>query len=791
MPQDLDLNGVIIRNIPDTEDLNNPSDALKAFARQSMTTGKGSYDYPSPETTPPEQKVQTLDLAGVQIKGIPETEDLNAPSNALKAFAKQAMEQGEGEYQYSDKVPVPVDLKTAAEQSLRQQEAVTAEVAKPKTTVKGLGDAFARNVAPTAVAAAIGAPLAVAERLTNLITPAIADFINEKFNLTGTKWEQMSSQEMYDFIHDKLQLERADTPAEELAGAAGRGTAEGIGMTSLAGTLQTGAPVLGRGSFVQETGKTLADVPTREVLSSIGAEVGAEKGRQIAEEKGMGTFGQVVLPLALGAAGSGLGVGIDAFMNRRARRAIARRADLPEDVAEKVALGETRGVPVMKSDVLPPEDIGWREMQRQKLSEGLPFGTGDPRIQQYNAVKDAVYDELGDYGLDRNTIKALPAYDSPLLDDFLKVRGDKLSTNVEIKKEVIERLSGDPVPIPKTLEYLQEEATTLAGRNTEISKRLGRKVKIWEAALQGDVNGNDLSTLELIRKDLMEELQSSANEDIAKQGTTILNKAYRNIVEDMGEFIKTNGSEADFNNWKNANLELAKLSDEFGNVALEEVIEQAAKGNLNPDMLRPEAIGDMLNSVDFSERRRLYNRLSPEGQAMARTARMHTLAFNATDDFGKMVPRKFGVELSKELSEDGILLDENQRQSLVGLKELIDLTGRSDVVFKGVGGTPVSGSMWKNIATALTSGDILLSAGGMARLYETPRFRNMLVNLAELPNTRAGVMQKSEIAKRIIDLVKAFSSTEITEQETEQLVATPETSGSVRSQYTLNKERRE
>lgn len=646
--------------------------------------------------------------------------------------------------------------------------------AEGETTAKGMLDSFIREAAPTVIASAISAPVAVAERITHAVTPYIADFLNDKLNLEGTKWEQMSSQEMSDFIADKLEMERADTEAEKLSGAAGRGVAEGTAMLSAAGMLQTGAPVLGKGNLLQESGKALAEVPTRELLSSTGAEVGTEFGRQVAEKNEMGAFGQTALPLAFGMAGGGLGVGIDAFMNRQARRSIAKSADLPESVAEKIALGESRNVPIMKSDVLPPEDISWRQMQRQKLGEGLPAGTGDPRIRQYNAVKDAVYDELADYGLDENTIKALPAYNSPLLNDFLKVRGDKLSSNVEIKKEVIERLTGEPVPLPKAEGYLKETMEGLSGRSTTLSKRLGQKLGEWEKSLSGDVNGNDLSTLELIRKDLMDELQTAGNEDIASQGTVILKNLYKEINEDMGTFIKNTGSDADFTQWKAANLELAKLSDEFGNVALEEVIEQAYKGNLNPDMMRPEAISDMLFSKDASEVERLYNRLSVEGQGVARTAVMHEIAKDSMDDFSKMSPRQFGVELSNKSAQRGILLDENQRQSLEGLKELIDLTGRSDTVFSAIGGTQVSGSMWKNVATAFTSGDILLSGGAMARLYETPKFRNMMVNLAEMPNTRAGVMQKSELAKRAIDLINTYVDPNLTEEETNEALKEPE-----------------
>jgi hypothetical protein len=237
---------------------------------------------------------------------------------------------------------------------------------------------------------------------------------------------------------------------------------------------------------------------------------------------------------------------------------------------------------------------------------------------------------------------------------------------------------------------------------------------------------------------------------------------YRPIVEDMGDFIRTNGDRRDFTKWQVANSRLSNMMDELNGTALASVLKRGDQ--------TPEAVYDMLFSTKPSEVARLYRNLSPTGRANARSA-IITRAVEKAGGIDNVSPDRFANQVRDMGKSVNIFFSGDELKQIQGLARVIGLTKRAGeaaalppsgvqnfYAMLGIGGAGLGGGLPGAVATA---GGIA-TVGSAARLYESAAVRNMLL---KFPQLRPGSAEEAELLKRLMSTLAAEQRVPVPEQE--------------------------
>lgn len=712
------------------------------------------------------QNIITKD--GTKITGIPDDVDKFGPEvRAYYNYIKENLTPG-AEYQFGSQTQLTegetAQVPVSREDQIEQQAAAE-EAAQPETTYGGALGGALRGAGPTALAAAIGAPVVAAERITAGITPLIADFINETFDLKGTPYEQMSSQEMYEFIADKLRIPKPDTKAEQLSQGIATGIADAAGMLAGGQMMSAPAGVPSQATLATRVGGQLSTQPLTQLAgagaSVPGAMAGGSVGRRIARALGAGERGQQIGEVAgqfIGGGAADLAVsGMVAPFERRLR---ARGVPMSTKSAEGIRVGEeflgADEPPLMRQELAREAFPSQAEATGAMRRATTPGGAGEMMYKRYQGDQGRLQDVMNDYGIEVADLGATPRFAEELMDDFLTERQAKLNENVQIKREVIQEMPKGPVNVESAQTYLDEQFARLGERDTTSSRRLQQKVQEWKQA----IDNKNIEQLEATRKDLFDELK--LDENIPTEATQILKEAYEYVVDDMGDFIMDQGDQIAYNKWKVANRNLAEMSNEFGDKALRGLLEEGQK---NPENMRYEDIERIFFSHRESDARKIYDRLSPEGQGVLQMATVGKLFENM--DPNDLSPRQFRQNLQKYSTELGVVMDQDALDRFEGLRKLFTMTAPAeDLVRAGRGAQLRTGDMpgmgaLASTAARKTGGLSILATrlgedtlGKLAQKAERPAVRNLMASLAEAESIPA----QTRLAKRLLREIGAMDA---------------------------------
>jgi len=662
------------------------------------------------------KQLDLKDLYGITVSGIPENEDLRNPSAELKAFVSGAKETGEGSYTYGN--PAPSELATAARQSLSQQQTpeVVEEpvpVEEPKTTAKGSVHSFVRKLAPTLVATAFGGlPAAALERLTYHFTPIIADFLNDKLKLEGTKWEQMNSQQSYDFIHDKLGLERADTKIEEVSGQVGAMGAEVMGSLGNGAIMQKLSSLIPGATALTGTNAAYAPITDPRNISQM-LDAGGKTLMARPEQQLTGALGGVVT-------GEGL-----------------------EKAAEVLGASEdTQAIVNLTGNILG-----------DMLFSNIPTLFSGSKANRLKHVQEL----MDEFGVTKSMFGKTDDASSIVMADYLQTRGKRISEEVAAKTNIIDRFSSPdvPVPTPKTNEFIDTTIARLERENTPGTEALHKILLDWQTRLSdvqnvavdaiGALPPQDKSfrTAEAWRKTLGEGFKDASG-NIITDTEGVSNKLYLAMRDDMSDFISTNGTRADLNQWQVSNKSLSNMAKEFKVANLEALIK---KGNMNFDDVKVEDITRMLTSTDQSDVRKVYTRLSPEGQAVAKTALISKIADEASTAEG-LDPTQFANKVFKYARNLQIVFDQDDQKRINGLmKYLVHTRGVAEGATTGKEAVQSYAINKINpVAGFFTYAGRALNLNNFAKTYGTPQIQYLL---EELAGVDAGTTNFAELVKRV------------------------------------------
>jgi hypothetical protein len=610
------------------------------------------------------------------------------------------------------------------------------EPAKPETTATGIGGAVTRGLALPAAGAALGAamgapiggvgaiPGALAGGAAGVLAPLIGDPIVGTVNrMLGTKYT-MPTQAMEDLL-TRIGVAQPKTEAERIVQATSAGAAGAGGMAALGRTVQT---LAGQASPVtREVGRMLATQPATQVAGGAGAGLAG----QAAQEAGAGPLGQIGASLVGGVAGAA---------------AVPRRTPMPR-VAGTVEEASQRGIPVLTSDVMPPETFMGKAAQR--VGERIPLvGTGPTRAAQQRARIEATRDLLRQYGAED-----VANVSDDVMRDLANKRAADLNKYSSLKNEVIDRLdAAGPVPVPSATQAIDAKVAELQGLRSEQYAPIINVLQDWKASLQNQ----GLSNVETLRKQIGEAFSAPELASIRTAGEKALSSVYGPLKQDMEAFITATGQRRDVTKWKLSNKRLADLAGELDMGALKSVLRSGD--------VTPEVVDRLLFSKKPSEVSQLYSGLTQNGRSNARTAILSRAAeksyYQLEDGTRMFSPEKFNAEIKRLQPQIGVFFRGDDLKQVEGLSRALTLTRRAGeagvATATGQEAVPfVAGGVLADLLG--TMGATIAAAGGIgatARLYESAPVRNLMIQLGR---TAPGSAEQAALAKRLTSVIQTQS----------------------------------
>ena len=418
----------------------------------------------------------------------------------------------------------------------------------------------------------------------------------------------------------------------------------------------------------------------------------------------------------------------------------------PEQV---IAGGREANIPIMTSDVRPPETFMGRIAQQ--VGEIVPFGTAGMRRKQQESREQAVETLLADSGV---TIDRDIARD--LVTNLNEKRSADLTKFSAMKLEVIDRLaSAGDVPAIKSLDAIDNLIAKLEGEN--LPRQLGPLIQQLQDAKTSLSGPGNLNKIEANRATLFDLKSDPGLANIATKTEKAWDAVYRALNDDMGDFIKANGDPKDFNRWKVANKKLAMMSGELKQGGLKRVLD---KGDFDPS-----TVSKMLNSSNPQEARLLFTNLGKEGRSNARLLLLQNAAQKATDpNTGTVNPNTFAREVGRLKSNFGQFFGGAEAKRINGLVAALNSTRRAQeaqfaprtgerlLPFATAGSFGLAGTLLGfDPITGFASSAAL---GASRRLYESAPVRDLLL--------RIGNATGSEKARLVADLTQRISAASAT-----------------------------
>jgi len=647
--------------------------------------------------------------------------ELEGPDNATDAQIGQAAQAAYSQRQ-------TFNVQTAAGQNVavdvRFPEAAAAPAQQPQQP--GVLQELGRQVGLTGrgaiegVTGLAGIVIDPVTRLANIALPGTAQI---------PTMQQATAQ-----VLDAAGFPQPRDAVERMVNQAIQGVSSAGGMAAAGRVAQTAAAPVTR-----EVGRLLAAQPVAQMAGGAGAGAAGQAVREAGGTPG----GEIAASLLGGVAG-----GAAAARAMAPARAPATAPKVQPIVEE----AGRRGVPVMTSDVVPPETFIGKAAQR--LGERIPIaGTGPLRAEQQQARIDAVRNVLRDFGADDA---------ANLSDDIMKDLATKRSAEIQkyanSKKEVINRLADKgTVPVPRALAAIDDQIADLTRRRTEGSDEAIQRLQ----QIKTDVQDRDLFQIEAYRQD---ELAKIFMDDPARPmsiaardaGEKAMRAIYGPVREDMIDFIKKTGERRDVDKFMVANKRLNETANELKMASLKSVLKSGEQ--------TPEVVNRLLFGQKPSEIRQLYSGLTPAGRANARASILAQAAdkakFELQDGTKMFSPEKFSAEIKRLQPQIGVFFRGDDLKQVEGLSRVLNLTRRAGEA--GVA-TPTGQEAVPFVAgSALQSflgsfGGTLAAAGGIglaARVYESAPVRNLMMQLG---TAKRGSAEEVAIVKRLLATIETQS----------------------------------
>lgn len=405
----------------------------------------------------------------------------------------------------------------------------------------------------------------------------------------------------------------------------------------------------------------------------------------------------------------------------------------PEQI---IAAGRQSDIPVMTSDVMPP--TGRLGKTVESVGEVMPLGTAGMRREQQVARENAVENLMADYGISLKDDIA-----SEVVSNLSESRAATIARYNNMKQNVIQQfagrgsLPGGNVPATKSTAAIDGLLSDLRAEN--LPQQLSPLVRQLEDVRNSLTTPGDLSKIEANRKTLFE-LKADPNlASISSKSEKAFQKVYTALNEDMGDYIKANGTAKDFNLWKVANTKLAQTVDDLRVGGLKNV--------LNKGEFDPTTVTKMLTGSKPADVRTLFTSLNKDGRESARLLLIQEAAKRATNkETGDIDPNKFSREVMGLSDNFSQFFNASDMRRVKGLAEVLRATSRAQtspvLVRTGEQLVPFAaagtlGGLGTSLGLSFPEGVALSAAFGAAKqLYESKPARDLLLRISQASGSK-------------------------------------------------------
>lgn len=478
-----------------------------------------------------------------------------------------------------------------------------------------------------------------------------------------------------------------------------------------------GADIMNLAQFAGQAGLFAAG-PTGGVAKTALVEGGKEAALQATQAAAGGSFdaGDVVAASAIGGGMEGLG-NVAGFITR------AVKGTPEEPIEGLIAASEQFNVPVMTSDIYNPQN--WFQRGAQITSEWLPVvGTGSVRHAQQEAREQALEDfvnmyrggsyeeviqEVGAKNQElRNAAGAVYNKVNPYLDQLSREGGVPLSNATKEMQNLSEYITQPGLDIDDSVLNMVDDLEYLMTGTPQSFQVLKDNIGAWHERINSiDPNSRALPSKVKARFD----------------------QVLRAARKDRDEFAKANLSDKDFGALREADRAWGEVVSDMGTTKLKAILD---KGEVTPEVAR-----GMMFSRNQSDIKRLYDNLTPKGQAAARSVFITEIANDLAKQQKGLSPTSFASKLSKYQDGAEVLFKGKRKEELDGFINLMQSTARAQEVQRGAGsqtferlaGLGAVGAAGGGLAGAIPAEAFAAyaSIGGLSRLFESPKVRNILI----------------------------------------------------------------
>lgn len=385
---------------------------------------------------------------------------------------------------------------------------------------------------------------------------------------------------------------------------------------------------------------------------------------------------------------------------------------LDDTAKSAVNFAKEQDLPLMTTDVLPPNTFAGRSAQ--SLGEKIPLaGTGGAREAQQTARIEQIKKLAADYGVPDDAEIAKSVMRST--DKIKKAAGQRYD-------EIKAYMGIQPIPLNKTVQAIDDQIAQYTRPGAVSDPKVINALNNFKQQItSGDNN------LELLRQNrtLFRELIKGDDVVLSDTAKRINEKVYRAMTDDMLSGVESKMGTQARTKLAEADSIYAREVNQIKNTKLKNIL---SKGDV-----KPEEATKMLFSADKSEFETLYRSLDKAGRENARAAVINkaVTAFDTTDS-----PEKFLSAMNKLKPQVGVFFKGEQRKQLDGLINYLDYTRQAAKAPTLTN----SGQQLFQLAPAAGAADVLTtggagiaatgSIGAMARVYESKPVRDILIRMS-------------------------------------------------------------
>lgn len=437
---------------------------------------------------------------------------------------------------------------------------------------------------------------------------------------------------------------------------------------------------------------------------------------------------------------AGIGGGGKAIERGLSGLSRAASGNIAPETQQLLRNAEQNGIDVLTTDVLPPRTSVGRQLQQ--AGEQSIGGTGNRRAIQaeqrenfVETLQQRIDNEFGIYA---------PHVMQGEVNAGLRRAKDM---HGGVINNITQQMTGVPVTptrsIPAIDEALQRIGNGLAPNNaaTQILGNLRNRV----------ANGASFEELRNLRTELRQSLQG---DNLAMP--TALESAYNRIntamTNDMNRSVGQNLGAGALNQLRHANNEYRNIARGIEKTGLKNALE---KGDITPEL-----INNLVYSKRPSDIARIFNMVNENGRNQLRSAYL-TRAYEKANGS----PQRMVTQLNQLINQSNgqvfnTVFNQQQRRMVEGIRDVLEATRRASTANQVTQTGMSLITPTRTAATLLTGGTSLgieAGTGLIARMYESPAIRNMLLRLH---NTPRGSTARDRAITNIINTLTATGQAE-------------------------------